>query len=418
MVMRSDAPPGGDSAGESNQTAETELQKLLQDAARVRQELRQRVEELAARYPQNRDIRFVLAEMLQAAGEYDLAVKAYRALLEDASPNERRRIEQAIRQAEPEAAYQTPGYLHYLNTQKFGRPEHRDYLLRDLDRGRQVVRLLQQRMALRGRRLLDVGSSHGGMVMALAEQGAQVVGVEIDPRRSEVGRERIRELGFEVEWHTGDICDPGLVRRLDRFDGIICQDVLEHVMDPQLAIRHISMLLRPGGFVYVAVPNKYAPDFILADHHYKLMGISLLSRPQGVEYFTQATGIPGEHYGVGYYRTEKYYRAAFARWGVTLEPIERYSRVEHVLWYAPTISMLAARLATPAAPSLRPELNQRIRKRAKKVVELYVHSSRVLKTLENEPENLAMACHLTVSRLCVSVWRFIGTKAGGKGASA
>ena len=74
------------------------------------------------------------------------------------------------------------------------------------------------------------------------------------------------------------------------------------------------------------------------------------------------------------------------------------------------MSALAARLGEPIAPGLRPELAARIRHRARKVIELYVHGSRVLKALEGDPATLAMACHLIVSRLCTGVWRFVGTK--------
>jgi SAM-dependent methyltransferase len=406
----SNQPPAGEGTNETDPALEGVVRQLLCDTARSLQELRYRAQDLAARFPQHRDVRFLLAELLRAAGEDTQAAAEYRTLLQDTPPNERRRIEQALKPCEPDPAYQTPGFLAYLNSQKFAFPYHRTYLLRDLERGRWVARLLRQRMALCGARVLDVGSSHGGMVMALAEQGARAVGVEIEPGRSQVGRDRLRELGFEVEWHTGDICDPALVRRLGRFEGIICQDVLEHVLDPSLTIRHLCLLLKPGGMIYLAVPNKYSPDFILADHHYQLMGVSLLARPQGVEYFAQATGNPGRHYDTGYLRTEKYYGAAFAHGGVNLEAVEKYHTVEHVLWYAPQFSALAARLGTPALPGLRAELNDRIYRRAKKVVELYVHASRVLKGLENEPEKLAAACQMIVSRLCLGVWRFLGVK--------
>ena len=414
VVRERPLPPAGlptpNALPEGRRAPPAELSQLVRRVSSALDELRQRAQAVAARYPADRDVRTLLAGLLYAAGEDTLACAEYRSLLESAPPNERRRIQRGIRDCEPDPEYLTPGFLTYLNTQKFGLPHHRTYLFRDLERGRQLVRLLQTRTSLRGKRVLDVGSSHGGTVMALAEAGAQAAGVEIDPRRSQVGRERVRELGFDIEWHTGDFGDPGVARRLGTFDGIICQDVLEHVMNPDRVIRHLAQLLRPGGFIYFAVPNKYSPEFILADHHYMLMGISLLARAQGEEYFERATGTPACHYGVGFYRTEKYYRAAFARCGVAIEHTEDYATPAHVLWYAPAISALAERLGTAADPRLRTELNLRILRRGRKVVELYVHSSRVLKALENQPEQLALACQMIVNRICVAVWRFFGVK--------
>ncbi|HEV2891469.1 MAG TPA: class I SAM-dependent methyltransferase [Frankiaceae bacterium] len=39
------------------------------------------------------------------------------------------------------------------------------------------------------------------------------------------------------------------------FDAVVCKDVLEHVADPRLVIREVRRVLRPGGRVYVSVPD-------------------------------------------------------------------------------------------------------------------------------------------------------------------
>jgi hypothetical protein len=110
-------------------------------------------------------------------------------------------------------------------------------------------------------------------------------------------------------------------------------------------------------------------------------------------------------------RSEKYYRQAFAREGVTLEPTEHYLAVGHVLGYAPQMSSLAGRLSQDVYPGLRPELQRRIQNRAKKVAKLFIHASHMLKTLESDPAQLEKACDMVVRRLCRSVWGFLGTKA-------
>jgi SAM-dependent methyltransferase/uncharacterized protein YbaR (Trm112 family) len=38
------------------------------------------------------------------------------------------------------------------------------------------------------------------------------------------------------------------------FDGVICQAVLEHVLDPQCCVNEIHRVLKPGGLVYAEVP--------------------------------------------------------------------------------------------------------------------------------------------------------------------
>jgi SAM-dependent methyltransferase len=256
-----------------------------------------------------------------------------------------------------------------------------------------------------------VGCGHGGMLIAFTEQGSQATGIEIDAARCRVGKQRLRDLGLQVDWHQGDICDREFTRRLGTFDAIVCQDVLEHVLDTAQAIRTLCTLLRKGGLLFFQVPNKYSAEYILADHHFGLFGISLLSRPQALEYWRLASGAPPEHYILGYLRSEKYYRRAFARGEVSLEPTEHYLDIGHFIYYAPRMSSLAERLRQEVYPGLRPDLQRRIRNRATKVAKLFIQASQVLKTLEGNPAQLAQACDLVVRRLCRSVWGFIGTKA-------
>ena len=40
-----------------------------------------------------------------------------------------------------------------------------------------------------------------------------------------------------------------------RFDAVVCKDVLEHVADARPVVREIARVLRPGGRVFVSVPD-------------------------------------------------------------------------------------------------------------------------------------------------------------------
>jgi SAM-dependent methyltransferase len=368
---------------------------------------------LVTRFPQDPQARFFYADVLKAGGQDDLACEQYRSLLDVVLPNERRRVEQAIKECEADRDYFPPAFAAHLTSDEYGVgcivQAWRDYATRDIQRSREIVRQLRQRSSLRGKRVLDVGSGHGGALIAFAEQGAEVVGIEIDAERCQVGKQRLRDLGFEVEWHQGDILDRGLTSQLGTFDVIVCQDVLEHVLDISQTVRTLCALLRRGGLLFIQVPNKYSPEYIQADHHYGLFGISLLSRPQAIEYWGLAYA-PLKYYGVGYLRSEKFYRLAFAREGVTLEPTEQYQGIAHVLFYAPQMSRLVGRLHQGVYAGLPPKLQRRIRNRALKVVKLFLHTTRILKTLESNPAQLGKVCDTLVRRLCRSVWGFIGTK--------
>jgi 2-polyprenyl-3-methyl-5-hydroxy-6-metoxy-1,4-benzoquinol methylase len=377
-------------------------------------QLRNSVQNLVTNHPADRDARFLLAEVLRGSGLDDQALAEYQGLLQQCPPNERNRVQQGADQCLADKGYFPPVFSERLTTAEYAAGHNaevwRNYARREIQRGREIVRTLRHVTPLRGKRVLDVGSGYGGMLIAMAEQGADVTGVEIDAERARMGRKRLEDLGMAIPYHEADICAAGMEDKLGTFDVVVCQDVLEHVLDPTWVIGGLCKMLRPGGVIYIQIPNKYGIDQLMSDHHYALTGITTLSRPQAIEYWRWATGEPAEHYSVGYERGEKYYRSAFARNGVALHPVERYGSMEHVLWFAPKVSEMCTRLEREIYPGLRPALAKRVRRRMIKVAQLYSHASQQIVRLAHKPEILAAACDAVVHRLCLGLWRFIGTK--------
>lgn len=368
---------------------------------------------LVAQHPEDRSARYFLAEVLQASGCNDLALDQYEWLRTAAEPGEVPRIVQSMEQCLADHYYFPPSYAKRLSTGEYAAGHNaevwRRYARRDIQRGREIVRVIRQWIPLEGRRVLDVGSGYGGMMISMAEQGAHITGVEIDPERARMGKLRLEEVGIPCDYREADICDPIARDGMGTFDVITCQDVLEHVMDPTLMIQTMCSMLRPGGVIFVQVPNKWGAQQLMSDHHYALTGITALSRNQAIEYWQLATGEEARHYGVGYPRGERFYMNGFARCGVTLSHLQKYDSLSHVAWFARDISALCERVQKEIYPGLRPELQARVRRRLIKVLELYAHASEVIKQLKSS-EDVAEACDQTVRRLCAPLWRFIGVK--------
>jgi SAM-dependent methyltransferase len=109
------------------------------------------------------------------------------------------------------------------------------------------------------RRVLDLGCSSGALGAALkARQGAEVVGIELDPAyaRDPAGRlHRVLELDLEevIPEEQG----------LSGFDCLIAADVLEHLRDPWTALRTLTRALAPGGTAVLSLPNaRYWETFV------------------------------------------------------------------------------------------------------------------------------------------------------------
>jgi SAM-dependent methyltransferase len=373
---------------------------------------------MVAQYPEDRSARYFLAEVLLASGCGDLALDQYEWLREKAPQSEVPRIVQGMEQCLADHHYFPPAYAKRLSTGEYAAGHNaevwRKYARRDIQRGREIVRTIRQWAPLRGKRVLDVGGGYGGMMISMAEQGAHVTGVEIDPERAHMGKQRLQELGIQCDYREADICDPVARGSMGEFDVITCQDVIEHVMDPTLMIQTMCSMLKPGGVIFLQMPNKWGAQQLLADHHYALTGITALSRNQAIEYWQLATGEEARHYGVGYPRGERYYLNAFARCGVTLNHLQKHDSLAHVAWFARDINALCARVQKEIYPGLRPELQGRIKRRIIKVLELYAHASEVIKQLQSSPHGTGEACDQIVRRLCMPLWRFIGVKSGVK----
>lgn len=107
---------------------------------------------------------------------------------------------------------------------------------------------------LRNKSVLDVGCGYGEILGYLqSRRGCQVVGMEPSP---ETAREGKRLFGVDIipalfgEWDFGGA----------QFDFVICNHTLEHVDEPKRFLDLIKERLRPGGTLYLEVPNIMRPS--------------------------------------------------------------------------------------------------------------------------------------------------------------
>jgi 2-polyprenyl-3-methyl-5-hydroxy-6-metoxy-1,4-benzoquinol methylase len=109
----------------------------------------------------------------------------------------------------------------------------------------------------RGSRALDLACGDGLLTQMLVPHFRRVVGV--DASAGQLARARGRLPGVEFR-HA-------LLEELDieeRFDTVLMLLVLEHVIDPILALRRAASFLAPGGVLIVQVPNACAVNRRLA----------------------------------------------------------------------------------------------------------------------------------------------------------
>jgi len=110
--------------------------------------------------------------------------------------------------------------------------------------------------------VLDAGCGEGNLSLFIANRGNNVTGVDISMESIEICKEKARKLGLKMKTRfvKGDIRK----YKLDnRFDFIICIEVLEHVKDGALLLGRFSRLLNPSGIIILSTPSRNAPLFRL-----------------------------------------------------------------------------------------------------------------------------------------------------------
>lgn len=117
--------------------------------------------------------------------------------------------------------------------------------VRTSDYGRYVCRQLA---ALHSRgELLDFGCGWGSLLNAARLEGWRATGLEVDERKVAF----CTEQGLTAVY--GDLLDQPFPA--DTFDAALAEQVFEHLYTPVAYMKELHRVLKPGGMLYVAVPN-------------------------------------------------------------------------------------------------------------------------------------------------------------------
>jgi SAM-dependent methyltransferase len=107
-----------------------------------------------------------------------------------------------------------------------------------------------------GARVLEVGSGIGNIISEILSRGHVTSVVATDLRASSLATLKDRfghdeRLSTQV-WNAEDPPPQALLD--DKFDTVICSNVLEHICDHERALKNIREILKPGGKLVLLVP--------------------------------------------------------------------------------------------------------------------------------------------------------------------
>lgn len=118
----------------------------------------------------------------------------------------------------------------------------------DIENQRKVSARMVERVAryAKGGDWLDIGVGNGSLLFTAAEWGYGVVGTDL--RAENV--KKLRGMGFEAYCADIDQLDAE-----GRFNVVSMADVLEHVPFPGKSLAAVNKMMRPGGAIFVSMPN-------------------------------------------------------------------------------------------------------------------------------------------------------------------
>ena len=117
---------------------------------------------------------------------------------------------------------------------------------------------------LAGRRVLDVGCGGGILSEAMAQRGAQVLGIDLAAKPLKVAQLHALEAGARQVSYR-EVAAEVLAREMPQgFDVVTCMEMLEHVPDPAAIVAACATLVKPGGWVFFSTINRNAKAFLFA----------------------------------------------------------------------------------------------------------------------------------------------------------
>lgn len=133
------------------------------------------------------------------------------------------------------------------------------------------LKFIQQFTALNHERVLDVGCGGGILCEGMADLGAEVTGLDVEKDVIDAARHHARQSQLPIQY----VCEPIESFEASSFDVIVCMEMLEHVMEPQLVIEHCARLLKKDGYLFLSTINRtltaYSTAIIAAEYVFGLL---------------------------------------------------------------------------------------------------------------------------------------------------
>ena len=123
---------------------------------------------------------------------------------------------------------------------------------------------IQERVSLKGLKVLDVGCGGGILSDAMARAGAQVLGIDLADKALKVAQLHALETQTPGVQYRSISAEDLAAEQAAQFDVVTCMEMLEHVPDPASVVSACATLVKPGGWVFFSTLNRNPKSFLFA----------------------------------------------------------------------------------------------------------------------------------------------------------
>ena len=119
------------------------------------------------------------------------------------------------------------------------------------------------KLALAGKKVVDVGCGGGILSESMAQRGADVTGIDLSEKALAVARLHLLESGNKVNYQSVS-AESFAEQNPASFDVVTCLEMLEHVPNPASTVAACARLVKPGGHVFFSTINRNAKAYVMA----------------------------------------------------------------------------------------------------------------------------------------------------------
>ncbi len=116
---------------------------------------------------------------------------------------------------------------------------------------------------LTGKTILDVGCGGGILSESMAQQGANVTGIDMSETSLSVAKLHLHESNLQVNYQHTTV-EQLAAEYPNHFDVITCMEMLEHVPAPASVVAACYHLVKPGGHVFFSTINRNPKSYLFA----------------------------------------------------------------------------------------------------------------------------------------------------------